>query len=858
MALRRAQDPAAGRAAADRLRLALLAAGEATPGEPVDGMLLGMAAAQLARLGLREGVQCLCAFAATRLSQCGGREVAELASAAAKLGVEDPWFFFAVGAFCADSSHSFRCLRDVALVSTALLRRLPGQADSAKAVAPGTPRLDGALAFRGLATAAAALLAGTGKVVIRDIAEFLYSFASACPLEPLAGGQRLAMQPVVARAFTAAATAAAPLLHCATAQDIAKLSGSIAVTWSLLPQLQPTVLQPFATQLAQALRFRAGDFNVQDLSLTANAFAKIGRLEDVAADVLSEQISQKLSYFTDKDLSLLLSACARPGWAADRLTQPALTELAERDLSDWQVHDLCMTAQALVKIGGTAARPQMCLISVEAFNRQLQGFSSSDKAILLWALAKSKVIHLGLCCALVRALAIEEPGALAREVVSAALWALAVVWPSLPVGDVWPAALLRRLCLAEPWREAPAYEVANAAWAFSQLPGNFVDEHWPALIVAVADQGLTATSLHELCNLLSGLVAACQAQVPRGPELLAHVAAEVQQRVSKEAREQLSGHDRRSLRATLEHAQAGGSGWCSELAALKAAVFDAAESSVAPPPPVRPASAASAAGSPELRASRRVSRRGLAVNGAAAGQATEEEVDEEQGRGHSAACSAVLQQDVVTQRCLDMPHLGRSWIEFSHHGGHGHAHGHGDAHGDCGAVAHGEFLAQEFCDEASATYASACSFDQDDDARQHGQHGKPSCNLTCCPQVFEKGAGAQDSLLRLNAHCTYSGHCVQMKHTFIHVECTQTHSDSEDDCVLCRLARPRALSCDIGERPDLLSSPVMKPSGSPWTSQGRSPRGECASPSTPHGRSPRGEDDLGRAHGGESPSFYWQ
>jgi hypothetical protein len=44
--------------------------------------------------------------------------------------------------------------------------------------------------------------------------------------------------------------------------------------------------------------------------------------------------------------------------------------------------------------------------------------------------------------------------------------------------------------------------------------------------------------------------------------------------------------------------------------------------------------------------------------------------------------------------------------------------------------------------------------------------------------------------VRLNAHCDFPGHCVQMKGTFLHIPCNDFDSDSDgSSCVVCRLTR---------------------------------------------------------------------
>lgn len=86
------------------------------------------------------------------------------------------------------------------------------------------------------------------------------------------------------------------------------------------------------------------------------------------------------------------------------------------------------------------------------------------------------------------------------------------------------------------------------------------------------------------------------------------------------------------------------------------------------------------------------------------------------------------------------------------------------------------------------------------------QHGFSNCQRSCCPKV---PVPLNDSLLRLNAHCAFSGHCVQLKHTFIHVECSPW-SDEEDNCAICKLSRSRSsdnieLSLDRAPPSPLLS-----------------------------------------------------
>lgn len=65
------------------------------------------------------------------------------------------------------------------------------------------------------------------------------------------------------------------------------------------------------------------------------------------------------------------------------------------------------------------------------------------------------------------------------------------------------------------------------------------------------------------------------------------------------------------------------------------------------------------------------------------------------------------------------------------------------------------------------------------------------------------------SVMQLNSNCEYPGHCVQLRNTFIHVECT---ADEEEDCVLCGIERrQRARSADDLHRHAAAASPDGSP-----------------------------------------------
>mmetsp|Transcript_22372 Transcript_22372/g.64166 ORF Transcript_22372/g.64166 Transcript_22372/m.64166 type:complete len:1008 (+) Transcript_22372:90-3113(+) len=919
LALRRAQDPVSAAAAARDVRVALLAAEESD--EPADGALLGMAAAQAGRLGLKELVESLCAYVWCRLQFCGGREVAELAAAAAKLDCYDSRFFSFVAKYCSESPHCFACLRDVAMVATAFLRwRRPQQHSNASG---DCSKVDHVLVLHGLSISALPHFVG-GTANVRDIAEFLYAFGHAVSAtSPIVSGSGLtassshdhssfaAARPTVAvqvsEAIVCGIAAVRPHLHRASGQDVAKLAGCVGAVWPVLPQLRDGALQPFAAELAQVVRFRHTEFNAQDIALTAVAFSKLSNLDSLAAEVLASEVVRRLPEFMDKDLSLLLWACSRPGWAADRCIHAAVDQVHKRSLSRFLVQDLCMVAQALAKIG-PQAKASLTLVADEAFARQLSGFSTVDKAIMLWSVAKAKVAHPGLCRILVRSLAVENCRALARDVISATLWSLAVTWQSLPKSDGWPVQLLQGLCFAEPWGGAPPYEVANAVWAFGQLPHEYLARFWPSLLVPALALSPSSLSTHELCNLLNGVSrfvshggSVCNAEVSG---LLAACAAELTERLQTGGGEELSVHDRRSLLAALSTSLslptvATPSGLVMpplELAALAELLgVDGQQHQ----PQQQQQNGGAAVGGRREDGGRRA-RRGKRAQPAAPKNAwceppepTEHATEPATADGADAAAPSEAPAAATTQPTES--HDGRGGhVSPAGHGGvesaasttastsdaatGGEGHGAATSAGksgsqgrdrspkpptppppaeeDLGAATRGrgrhrgqglQLVSRqervrrmfetskegggdlETPDVSPSRHLEVAGVDVPDVpdgphiiGRRHGRH---ICGMTCCPKVYHGDHSLHASIMRLNAHCSYGGHCVRLKHTFIHLECTNVESD--DACQLCKLAkRRRAKSSDhidsirnLRQSDERLSSTFLH--GMPDTQQNR-------------------------------------
>lgn len=694
LALCKVTNAAAAAQPAKNLKAALLEAEQGN--EPVDGGLLGMAAAQAGRLGLKDLLNTLCAYSWPRLSCCGGREVAELAAAASKCGCDDDRFFGFVAVYCCQYADAFGCLRDVALVATALTRKLDSKVDVASA-------------FHGLTMVALKHLnnsrASHTQCPIRDIAEFFYSLVN---LLGTSSGTALCASDVARDVIVAMATSVRPQLHKASAQDIAKTTGAASMAWTLFSQLQDQVLMPLLQELAQAVRFRHTDFNAQDVAHLSVAFAKVDGIRDFSTSlpVLLDKVLDNLAVFSSKDLSLVSWAASRSQYIGERCSGHVTKEVMRRDLSAFSAQDLCMLAQCLAKMGGRG-KAALCLVAGQVFARQAQGLNTTDKVLFLWALAKCKVMHLALCRLIVRDLAVENCGSLPRDKVGLAFWSLAVVWSSLPNGETWREMLATSLLAAQPWLMAPAYEVTNAAWAFSQLPPSLSGRSWPSLLQTMSWVQPKQLSEHELCNLLFGL-SSCTVQVAMFEETFVRFSGELVARLDGRY---FSEHDRRLLVSAFSKQALMKS--LEESMQDKIKVFLGIDAREDPSPQ-----------EPEDQ--------------------TEDTVTEQQDDTNGAT------EPPPPPKGKTSDDKSTDW-DHGHHEHHGHQ-GHG--------------------------FSETC------------------CKAASCSCEEPTSSNTSDlSRLRLNYHCNYKGHCVQLKHTFIHVDCP-AESDSEEDCMLCKMGRRRARSMD--------------------------------------------------------------
>ncbi|CAE7836309.1 hypothetical protein AK812_SmicGene9364 [Symbiodinium microadriaticum] len=692
--------------------------------EPVDGGLLGMAAAQAGRLGLKDLLASLMAYSWPRLSSCGGREVAELAAAGSKCGCDDDRFFYFVATYCSQNPSAFTCLRDVALVAAALTPKLDSQVNLGAA-------------FYGLSRVALQHLQGqlTGQP-IRDIAEFFYSLMNVLGMPNNAG---LCNEDLVKEVIVAIASAVRRFLHTASGQDIAKATGATSLGWTLLPLLQDTVLGPLLKELAQAIRFRHADFNAQDLAQLSVSFARVEGFPDFATSlpILVDKVCERMGTFSSKDLSLVLWSASRHTYLADRCATLASKEVMRRDLTGFSAQDLCMTAQCLAKLG-SRGKAALCLVAGQVFQRQARGLSTTDKVLFLWALAKCKVMHLALCRLIVRDLAVENCSRLQRDKVGLALWSLAVVWQSLPQSDSWARLLASTLLAAQPWQMAPIYEVTNDAWAFTQLPADLTSMMWPSLLSSAMQITPSGLSQHELCNLLAGL-SRCPKQVILCQEVFTSFASELVSRLqAPNGPPTTSEHDRRLLAATLANQP---ENWSylskSDVESVQAFVSASEARSQDVPDASEASGPAHETPSPDPEAEtpcKEEAEEGTYQQTEEAPQPPEPETE----RPFEKADGSSFERKRKETEATDVPESdpGDGW----------------------------------------------------------------------CPQVLEERdtdssvpGTSELSLLHLNSQCNYKGHCVQLKHTFIHIDCPE-ESDSEEDCMICNMnrnaRRRRAQSAD--------------------------------------------------------------
>eukprot|EP00927_Polykrikos_kofoidii_P053959 TRINITY_DN48472_c0_g1_i1.p1 TRINITY_DN48472_c0_g1~~TRINITY_DN48472_c0_g1_i1.p1 ORF type:complete len:1179 (+),score=186.43 TRINITY_DN48472_c0_g1_i1:63-3599(+) len=545
--------------------------GTVTTFEMLDGSLLGLAAAQCARLARHDLLPLLCEHAYTGLPRLGGRAVAELAAASAKLSHFDSRFFQAVANFCAAPPRGAfsTSLRDISLMATSVFQSWRSS----------THGVDHAAALRGLARVALPhLQTQVGAASARDAAELAHALAHTLQARPLRGGPPLHRDNVVAKALcqslervTSSCSSSSNGVP-ATARDLAVAAGAAAAAWDLLDTTSCAALSTSSVSTATSLAAepaeaggialacsfsdtlrdclqtvasqvsqRRKDFNVQDLAVIAHAVA---RLEDAGEDdglvaALNERFAgMATGWLTPRELGLALWAAARGPliwrWAA--FAESAVVEVERRKLTVLSAQDICTFAQSLSRLSGVGGFRVLQKLANEAFQRQLWGFSPRDKASMLWTLAKAKASfsHDALVRLLVVQLGAGHTEMLSREAVCMTLVAMAELWEvcCADVKDDSPHRLLRTLHAARPWVGATAFELGDIAMALGKLEEAPSADAWVSLFAELTTSTLTAFSVRDLCRILGGLAGCPAACGVRCRWTISRLVAELTRRAS--------------------------------------------------------------------------------------------------------------------------------------------------------------------------------------------------------------------------------------------------------------------------------------------------------------------------------------
>jgi len=425
---------------------------------PIDGHILAMAAGSCRRLRLRPLVEKLCTSVhCYQLATHKGHAIAEMAQAAMELDFLCPVFFEAVATCCTlPEPDTFMCLSDVIAAVRGLLV-------SAK-VCPAIG-VDYTLALHGLACATLPILV-LGSEAAAILAEFTLMLASALGLRPLGGGPPLCETPVVGEVMRRAIERLRCELLGASSCDVTMAACVARAAWPYMQHLMcESELQLCLQDVAEAARFKRQDFNTEQISIIAGAFAAVERSDPIVAGLLAEQTRRSIGEFSTRELCLLLWAADKvPGWLTETFAANAAAEFSCRDLSAVPVSDLCSSAETLAKLDQLGL-PSLRRIASEVSRRDLHSFAGVDRATLLWALAKSSV-HYDLQSELACSLAPADVTWLEGEAAAKTLWALGKVWTTAKFDSPDLKTVVAALC--RQWNYFSG-STLDASWALSRL-----------------------------------------------------------------------------------------------------------------------------------------------------------------------------------------------------------------------------------------------------------------------------------------------------------------------------------------------------------------------------------------------------
>jgi len=372
--------------------------------------------------------------------------------------------------------------------------------------------------------------------------------------------------------------------------------------------------------------------------------------------------------------------------------------------------------------------------------------------------------------------------------------------------------LLDALCTLRPWGAA-RLEVCCAAWALGQLPVEDKAEVWISLLSAADALTPSACSMHEVSSLLSGLAtcpATCSAQ---GDMIGARFVVEITRQLTADPAK-LSSHDAHLLATAFAQASWTIPPEISELILQATSgadddskkeheptgeccvdvLFPSCTQTPLHRPPgvfvaladIVPAASAPATAAPALMpAHSAISLQAKTAKSAArlfgnflkdqnCGQRTEDHGGH--GDGHD-----------------DGHQHGYGHYNYGQSSSHSHGHTHGYGAEACDGRGHGHTF-DECTDECGH---GCCSPEQRYWEPQlqvpemlHGLDGDTTCADPCCLEILDSDVYGP---VRLNSHCDFDGHCVQLKNTFLHIHCGHSDSESEADCPVCNLTRSRSV-----------------------------------------------------------------
>jgi len=741
--------------------------------QPCAGRLLGAAAAQMVRLDETELLALILTRAAHTVGVfggCQGRDVAELLAAAEAGSVKVLCFLQACSRYCASPpSKAFSSLQEVTKTVVALVQLCMDIAE-----------VDLAGALYGLATAAESFF-DASCATTQDLADFTYGLAKVFDLTSQQKGSNsqvcrsrvsaetsgsrpghraLYELPGVCAVFRTALGHMRRRLHLAASQDAVMAAGAVAKAWPLLRDSQDSTLRPCLLDVVQLARFRHADFGAQDLVRISVALASVSTSSDAGFDALLEERldAHSARELSSVDLCELFCAIAHMKcWSKSHFASVTVQELRRRDLSQWPLLRLCAVARASSKLAALG-QPILRAVTDEAFSRT--SFSVQELVDLVQVLVEIGLSDNVLHAHFKEAEQPQHASRAERTSLHTILHVLRRSWPSLgrQRGD----------------DEQRQEEEEQQLVAAMQLLETAVAAGSPWLNASPGE-------LRELIQALRLFSASLS------PNTLALLHAEVAS--SDCAGEMQSGADdlgtsARGAGASTTRALAHR---CSAIKSIPG---------LSPPPGL---------------ISKWEDRRHSSLREQEHGHGTAHQGHGEcghHGHGRRDSTTSSAASEVQEKDCSCCGHsLGHGHGHGHWHGsGHSHGHGHeqGDDHGhEEHEQGHGDVHSHEQGDDHDLHEVQEQGHGHSHSRKVRAHRHKleaasvsSSGGSTCASEVHCPDCSTlnSDGHPRLNLYCDFPGHCVKLKNTFLHIPCNASDSESEQDCVVCRLTRSR--SCD--------------------------------------------------------------